>query len=439
MKTKITQKLLNEYHEVQQPETIFIRDATLQGFAIRVTKNGTIAFITEGRIKDGKNKRITIGKYPVFSIQDAKAKATQHLQLMRQGIDPEEHLTLLAKERHEKAVLEKALDESLGNILESFFKTRPLKLKTLKDYRNTINLYFKDWLTRPIRDISRQDIEKRFFKIKESAGRNGTQENGKASAAKAMRILSSVMNYAKAEEIEGVRLITENPVEVLKDKRIDRTIKRRENFLSGQLVTKLLPILLNQNGERSPNLSRLSFYHAIALIIFTGLRREEAFTLKWQDVFLEEEVPYFRIIDTKNDETHYVPLTVSTKHILTKMRELGALITKGQASDYVFPACKGNAGHISEPRKTLDELSERIGKPFTVHDLRRTFATKAQEIGLDIIALKRLLNHKRSSRDVTEGYIINHSKEKLITVRNYLEKIEESILRDENGTGTGEV
>ena len=89
MKTKITQKLLNEYHEVQQPETIFIRDATLQGFAIRVTKNGTIAFITEGRIKDGKNKRITIGKYPVFSIQDAKAKATQHLQLMRQGIDPE--------------------------------------------------------------------------------------------------------------------------------------------------------------------------------------------------------------------------------------------------------------------------------------------------------------------------------------------------------------
>lgn len=64
-------------------------------------------------------------------------------------------------------------------------------------------------------------------------------------------------------------------------------------------------------------------------------------------------------------------------------------------------------------------------------DLRRTFATRAQELGLDITALKRLLNHKRSSRDVTEGYIIMDGVEKLKTVRGYLEDIEKSLLNDE--------
>lgn len=426
MNIKITHKLITEHHGVPRDNTIFIRDSTLQGFAVRVTKSGTVAFITEGRIKGGKTKRITIGKFPVFSVQDAKTIATNHLQLMRQGVDPEEKAEQDAQERLEQAALKQALGVSLGDILESFFTVRQLKPKTEKDYRNTIKLYFHDWLSKPIRDINRQDIEKRFFGIKDAAGRRGTNEQGKATAAKSMRILSSVFSYAKAEEINGTRLITENPVEVLRDKRVDRSIRRRDSYLAARQVVELLNTFsVCRHEEISPSDSRCSFYHAIALIVFTGLRREEAFSLKWEDVFLDEEIPYFRIIDTKNDEIHYVPLTESTMDII-KSRE------NFKINEYVFPAYKGDTGHIVEPRKTLNHLARLTGKPFTIHDLRRTFATKAQEIGLDMIALKRLLNHKRSSRDVTEGYVIMHSKEKLQTVREYLEKIEKSILNDES-------
>ncbi len=48
---------------------------------------------------------------------------------------------------------------------------------------------------------------------------------------------------------------------------------------------------------------------------------------------------------------------------------------------------------------------EESGISFTIHDLRRTFATIAGEMGIPPYLLKKLLNHK--SGDVTEGYVIS--------------------------------
>lgn len=51
-------------------------------------------------------------------------------------------------------------------------------------------------------------------------------------------------------------------------------------------------------------------------------------------------------------------------------------------------------------------MLERISDmSFTVHDLRRTFATTAESLDLPADAVKRLLNHKMTN-DVTAGYIM---------------------------------
>jgi len=41
-----------------------------------------------------------------------------------------------------------------------------------------------------------------------------------------------------------------------------------------------------------------------------------------------------------------------------------------------------------------------------MHDLRRTFATTAENIGVRGYTLKRLINHKTGAADVTGGYIV---------------------------------
>ena len=51
------------------------------------------------------------------------------------------------------------------------------------------------------------------------------------------------------------------------------------------------------------------------------------------------------------------------------------------------------------------KVAELSGVPFTIHDLRRTFATTAESLDLPAYALKRLMNHKMTN-DVTAGYIV---------------------------------
>lgn len=58
---------------------------------------------------------------------------------------------------------------------------------------------------------------------------------------------------------------------------------------------------------------------------------------------------------------------------------------------------------------------------FKCHDLRRTFATRASEVGIDYLMIKRMLNHK--SNDITGQYIQWNSKENLEVMKSYLEKV----------------
>jgi integrase len=133
----------------------------------------------------------------------------------------------------------------------------------------------------------------------------------------------------------------------------------------------------------------------LLVILLTGLRRQEAATLKWTDVDLTAKT--FTIDKTKNSEKHTLPLSDFLYNLLIVRKEK-------TGNDYVFPGA-GAAGHIIEPRKLMAHVTRLSGIHFTVHDLRRTFITIAESLDIPAYALKRLMNHKMSN-DVTAGYII---------------------------------
>ncbi len=71
----------------------------------------------------------------------------------------------------------------------------------------------------------------------------------------------------------------------------------------------------------------------------------------------------------------------------------------------LYSQLKSKTGYIYEPKKAVNRVVELSNVPFTLHDLRRTFATVAGSLDLPAYALKRLLNHKMN-HDVTAGYIM---------------------------------
>lgn len=78
--------------------------------------------------------------------------------------------------------------------------------------------------------------------------------------------------------------------------------------------------------------------------------------------------------------------------------------SRHKTCEFIFPA-DSKTGYIYDPKKAVYKVAELSGVSFTLHDLRRTFATIADSLDLPAYALKRLLNHKMNN-DVTAGYII---------------------------------
>jgi polyhydroxyalkanoate synthesis regulator phasin len=89
----------------------------------------------------------------------------------------------------------------------------------------------------------------------------------------------------------------------------------------------------------------------------------------------------------------------------------------------------GQPGHIMEPRKAMLKVAELSGVTFTVHDLRRTFATTAESLDLPAYALKRLLNHKMT-HDVTAGYIMRDVER----LRKPMQRISDYLIRQMAGS-----
>lgn len=381
----ITQKKVNSLGPSQK--VVFLRDDTLTGFGVKTTPAGRISFIVEGRIRGGRTRRITLGQHPAMTVADAKELARQHLQQMQRGEDPVEV-------RDAAAAREQALGKTVEAVFTSYIAARDLKPRTSQDYGNAFNLYFSDWKQKPIRDVTRQDAEDRFVHIRDNAGL--------ASAAKCYRIMSAVFEFALADEVEGERLINENPMLVIKQKRYKRQVKKRTRYLSDDQIGKLIHFYHTEKDwpETPDHGVTEQGINFVMLLMCSGLRKSEGMRLAWGDVDWDKK--HFAIHDTKNGSDHYIPLSKMIS--ATLKRQKAYLDASGlDGAQWVFPARHGDK-HMTEPKTQLARLCAFTGIRFSFHDLRRTFATHAEANGVPFNLIRRALNHK--SQSVTEGYII---------------------------------
>jgi integrase len=377
MRRNITLNALKRLQPQEKP--YFIRSTTLRGFGIKVNTSGVIKYFAETKYQ-GTNYRRDIGTFPVMSIAEAERDAMLFLNLVQTG----------------QYQTERKQQFTLQRLLETYTARVNLKSSTAKSYREVISFYLRDWLDKPVASITKEMVENRYYRIRDK-GINGGKPTY-ASAAKVMRTLSALMNYALADE-----LIETNPVYVLKLKRIPRTTLKRENYLKVEEVRELLNVT---SGETRPMVL------AILLILYTGLRKSEAFRLEWEDIETVNGVSCLIIRDTKNNRPHYVPITKPINQILARAKN---------DTKYVFPSNMKKDCPVSNEKRTLRSLSKAIGVTFKCHDLRRTFATRAMEVGIDYLMVKRLLNHK--TNDITAQYIQWHSRENLEVMRKALETV----------------
>lgn len=345
-------------------------DENLKGFGVRVTSGGTKAFFIEKLIK-GKLRRITLGRYPELTAELARREAQKVLGKIATGIDP-------IAEKKESQVRGITLKQAFDDYLKA---RKALKVSTIFDYQRIMREAFSDWQSKPLLSLTKELIAKRHTKLGESSH---------ARANLAMRLLRAIFNFAAGEyeDAKGQSLILENPIKRLSHTRAWFKVKRRQTFIKPHELPSWYQAVINLDNP--------TVRDYLLLLLFTGLRRQEAATLQWNQIDLLGKT--LTLPQTKNDQAHTLPLTDFIFNLLENRKKISDSI-------HIFPGT-GKEGYIIEPRKQMAKVVEISGVTFILHDLRRTFITVAESLDISAYAVKRLVNHKMKN-DVTAGYIVS--------------------------------
>jgi integrase len=354
-------------------------DTEIKGLAVLVS--GTTSartYVVQRTIgAKGPTRRLTIGPVNTIDLEQAKDLGADMLNDLRRGIDPKAKTT--------NWTLKEALDGYIA-------ARKDLRPTSIRAYRN-IERTLADWLDTPLRDITADMVEAKHVElaaaIEAAAERrrsveeraNARQYSGQSSANMTMRTLRVIYNFVA----DRVADMPPNPVRRLK--RQWYAEPRRTRLVRSEDLPRFYTAVKAMRNEVARDY--------ILLLLFSGLRKTEAATLKWTDVDFAERVIRIRASATKGNRKLDLPMCDVVRNILVARRALGD-------SGFVFPGA-GESGRLWDPG--LAAIKKATGIEISAHDLRRTYVTVAESTDISPIAIKALINHSVGS-DVTSGYVV---------------------------------
>lgn len=143
-------------------------------------------------------------------------------------------------------------------------------------------------------------------------------------------------------------------------------------------------------------------YVLVALLLYTGMRREEAVQLVWSDVDLRSGK--LRVFG-KGSKERMIPINGRLVDLLSAWR-----MYDGNGSAHVFPSSQRSGLPISPTTlwHDVDDSAQIAGLQDIVspHVLRHTFATECLRLGSDIRRVQALLGHEslKSTQIYTKVY-----------------------------------
>ena len=328
---------------------VFLRDADLPGFAVRLTNGGKV-FILEKRIQ-GRMRRITIGPYGPMTLEQGRARAVALTHEINDGHDPAQ------------ARLEQRRELTFGELVELYLSRHAPRKRTAQNDRNMLAHYVDGWRNRRLSSLHPRDVAMLHGQI------------GGTAPYAANRVVALVRKMFNLAHLWGV-YVGENPaigIELFPE-------EKRDRFLQPQELPKLFTAL---NEEPSPYVKA-----AFLVALLTGARRGEVLSMRWEDVDIEQAV--WRIPHTKAGRPHLLPLP---QPVVTLLRELPHML----GCPYVFPGRDGK-GHLVNIAKAWTRVRSRAGlTDVRIHDLRRTLGSWLAASGASLVLIGHALNHTQVS------------------------------------------
>jgi len=326
----------------------------------------------------GRRRRITIGRWPIYSVVAAREAAQKALLKISEGINP------IAERKLARTQL------TMGEAVRKFLEIRVSGLsqeKAIVRYLEQDMLPFL--LTNDPKAVRRAEI---------IACVEAKAKETPIAARQLLTYIKQLFQFLEDREIVEI-----NPVASLKASSIHVAgrkkgipVKKRDRVLSDDEIIHFWHNIDVSGVARSTSL-------ALKLILVTGQRPNECAGLSIHEVHEDIwTVPEHRRLKTEDEND--VPLSGLAKIIILeaeKERSKRMLRRSNTITDLMFEGPKGTqmcksalATAVARKREVLGNTKNTKGQFWTPHDLRRTMRTRLSGLGVSRDLAERVIGHK---------------------------------------------
>jgi integrase len=349
---RLTIKSVDELKLKPGQKECIVFDDDVPGFGLRIREAGSRTWIFQYRVGP-KQRRMVLGSASDAQLNLANTRkiASKLHGRVALGEDP----------AMDKATAKRDAENTLLSFAQQYLENRKPAWRpgTYREVKRHLLIHAKPLHAFPIVAVSQNDVVRLLENI--------ARKSGGVTANRTRANLSALMGWVIRR---GIKLPAGN-VASETDKAVQE--RARERVLSDAELKAIWGGCLDDN-----------YGTIIKLLVLSGCRLNEIGRLRWDEIHDEQIIlPGAR---TKNKRAHTIPLSEPAKAVLAGIRRRpDRACVFGRQQDTGFSGW-------SAAKRDLDARI-KIAERWTVHDLRRTVATRMADLGVQPHIVEAVLNH----------------------------------------------
>jgi integrase len=390
-KKALNDRGLKALKHASKGETYDVWDALVPGLGVRVSEAGRKTFILATRYPGSASyTRRSLGIYGALSLEKARTKARDWIELIRKGVDPwdEEERQRIEQQRKRANSFRVMAEAYVAQAVIGSDPDRPKMRKAAEVKRNIEKEFIYRWGDRPVADIAGDDVAAAIEAV--------VARGSPGQARNLLGIAKTLFGWAARQRRFGLKA---SPVAELKGKHLIGAKRSSDRILSDIEIAAFWR-----------NADRLGYPYAAAykLLLLSGLRLNEVADAVWRELDFKEKIwtlPKERMKGTdEKARAHTVPLT-------NEMLAIFEPLPRSKGGDFLFSTSGGKTPvwMSDKIKKKLDRRMMRSlralarmrgddpGKmklaPWTNHDLRRTLRSGLSRLRIDHDVKEAILGH----------------------------------------------
>ena len=393
-----------------QDKEYSIPDKKVEGLNIRVRPTGTMTWVFRFQVGK-KHEKISMGRYVKLkpetgmTLEQARNEAGRYRGWLENNKNPKEELEKQLRQREEEKTFDDAFNSFELKILSKQLRSEQTKiiyLRDIKPYLGSIKL----------EELTIMDLNKVFDAKVDKDGKRMAGAIGVCH-----KVINQVIKHALA-----LNMLASHPAPQLKAKDVGGGFNVTKRNLS---FPELKILLLSLDSWRTD----IRNIRLIKFLLGSGQRISAILEMRWHEIDLDNGVWILPASSedrhTKSPESRKMPLSGYLINLLNDQRE-----NVPMDWELVWPQL--SIDKQQEPaaiRSLIKRCQPEELDRFSPHDLRRTFISRCSEMGLDVVAIEKVVGHQLPGMLKVYNHY-DYFDEQLAVMQAWGEKLQEAAVKN---------